>query len=37
MKIPSKSYVSSLYSKGNEAINNKIIEECNEYIELNGK
>jgi len=29
----SKSYVSSLYSKGNEAINNKIIEECNEYIE----
>ena len=30
---PSKSYVSSLYSKGNEAINNKIIEECNEYIE----
>ena len=32
-KDSGKSYVASLYDKGNEHINNKILEECNEYIE----
>ena len=32
-KDSSQSYVSSLYDKGNNGINAKILEECNEYIE----
>ena len=35
-KDSGKSYVSSLYDKGNEHINDKILEECNEYIESTG-
>jgi phosphoribosyl-ATP pyrophosphohydrolase len=32
-KMPNNSYVTSLYKKGNNHINEKIIEEANEYIE----
>ena len=36
-KDSSRSYVSSLYDKGNNGINAKILEECNEYIESTAK
>jgi len=32
-KMPNNSYVTSLYKKGNNHINEKIIKEANEYIE----
>tara|TARA_B100001769_G_C22074007_1_gene578235 strand:- start:892 stop:1221 length:330 start_codon:yes stop_codon:yes gene_type:complete len=35
-KDSGKSYVSSLYDKGSKHINDKILEECNEYIESTG-
>jgi len=36
-QMPNDSYVTSLYQKGNAHINEKIIEEANEYIEAVGK
>tara|TARA_B100001996_G_scaffold120401_1_gene91081 strand:- start:53 stop:385 length:333 start_codon:yes stop_codon:yes gene_type:complete len=36
-QMPNDSYVTSLYKKGDNHINEKIIEEANEYIEAVGK
>ena len=36
-KDSSQSYVSSIYDQGNNGINAKILEECNEYIESTAK